>query len=461
VGETYTARITTAALATDGLAMEADKVWTFTTTTPVYPTVLNTSPDSGGASDVPRSTTITAVFSKDMNPATITSSTFVVMKGAATVNGSLVYTAGSRSATFTPLAPDSPLDWGTTYDVTIVSGGSGVKATDGLDMQADFAWSFTTVTAVNPVVVNTAPALGASDVLPGAIVTATFSRDMKASTINGASFLLEVDGGAAVSGVVTFDGTTMATFTPAAPLTPGITYRATVTSAIQDADDLPLLADVEWTFKVQDRPEVLSVTPAANAVGASRGTLIKAVFSKNIKASTIVSPATTFDVRIGATSIPGTVTYDPLTFTATFTPTNQLEFTPYTATIDASVTDTFDIAMAADFPWTFTTIPALGEPMAANNKITPTSTDPVTIFIPQPPASAGGANARVTVQVFTATGKKVATLVNNQAWSSFQASLPLEWDGTNGRGEPLGPGLYFIQIRATGYLRTLKVMIVR
>ena len=35
------------------------------------------------------------------------------------------------------------------------------------------------------------------------------------------------------------------------------------------------------------------------------------------------------------------------------------------------------------------------------------------------------------------------------------------WDGTNDRGRPLGPGLYFVQIVVAGNKQTLKVMIVR
>ena len=95
---------------------------------------------------------------------------------------------------------------------------------------------------------------------------------------------------------------------------------------------------------------------------------------------------------------------------------------------------------------------------SANNRIVPGSAAPVMIFIPQPTANPAD---RVTVQVFTVSGKKVATLVNNQPWNSIEASLPLLWYGKNGLGKDLGPGLYFIQIRATKYLRTLKVMIVR
>ena len=67
----------------------------------------------------------------------------------------------------------------------------------------------------------------------------------------------------------------------------------------------------------------------------------------------------------------------------------------------------------------------------------------------------------MTVQVFTPTGKKVATLVNAQRYSDLEDDLPLLWYGINGRGEDLGPGLYFIRISATKWVRTLKVMVVR
>jgi hypothetical protein len=92
-----------------------------------------------------------------------------------------------------------------------------------------------------------------------------------------------------------------------------------------------------------------------------------------------------------------------------------------------------------------------------NNKIVPGGS-PASIFIPQPPA---GAQDPVTVQVFTATGRRVATLVDNRPYSEIVADLPLLWDGVNGKNVKLGPGLYFVQIRATGFVRTLKIMIVR
>ena len=446
--------------------MQSDKVWTFTTTQPVYPTVLSTSPVDG-ATAVPRGSTVSVVFSKDMNGGTISASTFVLRKGVAIVpEASVVYTPGTRTATFTPAAN---MDWGAVYNVTIVSGALGVLAGDGLAMLADKTWTFTIVPEVKPVVVNTDPAPNAVDVLPGASITATFSKAMQESTLDSpaTNFKVFIDadedgvysaGDTLVAGTVDYVvATKKATFSPSTGLNPGQKYTAVVTTGAQDTVGLPLQADHTWVFWVSSRPAVLLASPANGAIGVSRSTSIKAVFSKDMEPSTLDD--TTFLVqKSGGGAVTGTVTYNATTFTATFTPDAELEFATYDVTVLGTVTDTNDIPMNADFTWSFSTVPSLSEPVAANNKITPSSTEPVTIFIPQPPA---GAADRVTVQVFTATGRKVATLENNQPWSAFQASLPLMWDGTNDRGEPLGPGLYFIQIRATGYQRTLKVMILR
>ena len=98
------------------------------------------------------------------------------------------------------------------------------------------------------------------------------------------------------------------------------------------------------------------------------------------------------------------------------------------------------------------------EPVAANNRITPGSKDPIKIYIPAPP---GGAQERVTVEVYTVTGERVTTLVNNRPYQEIVSSLPLEWYGKNGKQKDLGPGLYFIQIRTKSYKKVLKVLIVR
>ena len=61
------------------------------------------------------------------------------------------------------------------------------------------------------------------------------------------------------------------------------------------------------------------------------------------------------------------------------------------------------IAMASDVAWTFTTVPSLTEPVAANNKIVPGGAQKVTIFIPQPPAGSGA----LAAQLLEALGDRV------------------------------------------------------
>ena len=96
--------------------------------------------------------------------------------------------------------------------------------------------------------------------------------------------------------------------------------------------------------------------------------------------------------------------------------------------------------------------------MATNNRVVPGGNQTVMIFVTEPPS---GAQDLITVQVFTASGRRVATLVNAEPYETLSSKLPIRWDGTNGKGEKLGSGLYFIQIRATDFKRVLKAMIVR
>jgi hypothetical protein len=72
---------------------------------------------------------------------------------------------------------------------------------------------------VVPTVTATTPANGATGVPFTQIITASFNEAMNATTINISTFLVTGAGGAAVTGTVTFSGTT-ATFTPAAALAP-------------------------------------------------------------------------------------------------------------------------------------------------------------------------------------------------------------------------------------------------
>ena len=157
--------------------------------------------------------------------------------------------------------------------------------------------------------------------------------------------------------------------------------------------------------------------------------------------------------------------YDESTYQVTLTPVSTLDWaTNYIVTVKSSnpgeIEDFNGTLMGTDDTITFTTrkqYPDFTEPTMIKNRIGSGTNSEALIFIPQPP---GGASARVSVQVFTTTGKLVRTFYKNVPWSTIGAS-PISWDGTNDRGDNLGPGMYFVQVRTESYKRVLKVMIVR
>ncbi len=470
-GTLYTASIDTGVVDTDDLHLESKYSWIFTTTAAVYPIVNATSPVNA-AIEVPRDTIVTATFSKDMDANSVKAN-FKLHDGTSYVSGTVDYDIPTRTATFTAATLPFPT-WGTQYTASI---DTGAYDTDNLHLQGKYSWTFTTTAAVYPIVVSRNPAHGAIEVDPTANLTATFSKDMDASTFDTGTCLLFKDlnddhfyngTDVLIGRTATLTSPQVVTIGPSAPLDWNTLYTVNITTGVKDTDGLYLQSVSYWFFTtmVLRNPAVLGFSPGAGAVAVPRSTSINVVFSKDLNPltieGTVAVPSTTFLLKDSDNNpVAGTVTYDSGTFTATFDPEADLTFGTYNVTIVGGASGVKDLnnrELAADVTWSFTTRPSLTEPVAANNRIVPGSAAPIMIFIPQPTANPAD---RVTVQVFTVTGKKVATLINNQPYSSFEASLPLLWYGKNGLGENLGPGLYFIQIRAPNYKRSLKVMIVR
>ncbi|HEX5030459.1 MAG TPA: ice-binding family protein [Candidatus Eisenbacteria bacterium] len=97
-----------------------------------------------------------------------------------------------------------------------------------------------------PTVSSTNPANGATGV---AIITASFSEAMNASTITTTTFALSGPGPTAITGTVAYNTTThIATFTPASALTASTTYTATITTGAKDVAGNPLASNHVWTF---------------------------------------------------------------------------------------------------------------------------------------------------------------------------------------------------------------------
>jgi hypothetical protein len=351
----YTATITTGAQDLAGQPLAANYVWTFTTITPP-PAVIATLP-LNAATGVPIAQVIGATFNESMKCATLASpaTVFSVAGPGATAVPGTVSCAGAV-ATFTPTIN---LAVNTLYTATITTGAQDLA---GTPMPGNYVWSFLTVPAPTPpTVISTVPLNLATGVPVNQALSATFSLAMNPATIDAATFTVTGPGSTAVNGVVSYVAAgSVATFTPAANLTPSTTYTATIAIGAMDLAGVGLAQNYVWTFTTAAAPllvppTVTSTIPLNNATGVPLNQIVSATFSTAMNPATINS--TTFNLTgPGTTVVSGLVAYAAVGNTLTFLPSaNLTPSTLYTATIATGVKNLAGTALAANYVWTFTT----------------------------------------------------------------------------------------------------------
>jgi len=362
VNTVYTAEITTGAEDLAGTPLAANYVWTFRTLPAAAPpTVIFTVPVNQ-ATGVPINQALSATFSVAMNPATIDASTFTLAgPGGTAVAGVVTYVPAGSAATFVPSANLLP---STVYTATITTGAEDLS---GVGLTGNFVWTFTTAAApvlTPPTVISTVPMNGATAVPLNQSVSGTFSTAMNPATINSTTFSLTGPGTTPVAGLVAYAavGDTL-TFTPLANLAPSTLYTATITTGATNLAGTPLAANYVWTFTtgvavVVNPPELVSTVPANAAINVPLNQAVSGTFSEPMNPLTI-TPGTFQVTGPGGTAIAGIVSYDPVNFIATFTPSLPLvASTTYTATITDGATSLQGTPLGttgAPNPWTFTT----------------------------------------------------------------------------------------------------------
>ncbi|QKJ64683.1 Ig-like domain-containing protein [Flavobacterium sp. M31R6] len=353
----------------------------------VCPIVASTTPLSN-ALNVPLGQVITATFNEEMDPSSITSTSFMVV-GAAPIAGTVTYT--DNTASFTPAVP---LAENTTYTARI-----STKAKDvmGNFLQAEYVWVFSTGTVLRPVVITTDPINNAIAVKFDKTISATFNMAMNPSTFSGTTFKVN-QGVNVVAGAISYTGSTVS-FVPTNPLLANKIYTVTITNGVKNSLGTAMVADYIWNFTTDIVPTVTATDPVNNAINVALNQTVTANFSTIMDAATI--NGTTFTLKQGATTIPGTVSYSGTT--ASFNPTNSLVLgTVYTATITSGAKNVAGTALASDYVWNFTTI----------------STPPAAIVIDLGTASVFGAfggNAGITNQGLN-------TVINNGSIGTTAAS---------------------------------------
>jgi Ice-binding-like/Bacterial Ig-like domain len=274
---TYTATITGAKSLATGLAMASPYVWHFTTgITPdtVKPRVTLTAPLTtvpGPTLAVPTNTAITAVFSEDIAPATLTATSFTLNCASCVTPspvGMVSYAVGSRTAIFTPTPAGTLLEAGKTYTATLTTAvtdlsGNPLAGVPALPLVANnYVWTFTTAMPLPPAsvsVLSINPIAGATGLCPSTTISATFTVPstlrMDPLSVTSSTFIVTGPAPALTSVAATsvsLDIATghTATFTPLNPLVAG-TYAVKLKGGATGVKDLAIpgntmVSDFVW-----------------------------------------------------------------------------------------------------------------------------------------------------------------------------------------------------------------------
>jgi YVTN family beta-propeller protein len=284
-----------------------------------------------------------------------------------------------------------------------------------------------------PTVSTTAPAAGATGVGTNAVISATFSEAMNATTIGAATFELRAPGNVLVAATVAYNPTTrVASLTPSAPLATATSYTATVRGGAsdpraKDASNNALAANSTWTFTTAAPPDttpptVSAFAPANGATGVAPGAVVTATFSEPMAVATVTGAS--FELRNGAALVTATVAYNASARVATLTPTSSLlTSTTYTATVRGGaggVADSAGNVLASNSSWSFTTgvvadttppTVTARTPAAAATNVATNSVVTATFSEPMTAASIDGAS----VELRNGTTLVAATVAYNAA----------------------------------------------
>ncbi|MCG3116737.1 MAG: Ig-like domain-containing protein [Candidatus Manganitrophus sp. SA1] len=333
-----------------GNATTADLSWFFETggITDITPPILTARHPEGEG--VPVRTLVTVTFSKPIKPETLSGNFIVRISTGGTLSGQISYDAGSLTASFTPSR--ARLEYSSTYTVLLTQGIEDLAGNDLVQM----SWTFTTIDP--PQVAQMSPVGQEVSITPPPTIQATFSREMKESSINQSSFQV-VNPAGAVPGTVSY-ANAVATFTPSTPILDNTLYRVTLTTAVEDLNGNPLPSNVQWEFHTaappDPAPSVASTEPANGTIDVSVNvSSVSVQFQRPVDPSSLPGQ---FTVR--ATSgnlLDGRIDYDAGQQRASFVFSGgPLAYnTSYTAALGAGVRSTSGMPMGSDFVWTFTT----------------------------------------------------------------------------------------------------------
>ena len=368
-----------------------DAIFEETDTSPLR---IATRTPAVGASSVPLNAPVTAVFARDADPASV--SLIVTDAAGANVPGTVSFDAATRTARF---APTSPYAASTRYTVT-----PSASDLNGIALEPDAAWSFTTQAADRPdgvcpcslfpeshrpdVESNADSALVTLGVrfsvaTPGRVTAVSFFKGLENIGSHRVS-LWRADGSPLGSGTAvteTSTGWQTVALDQAADVVPGETYVASYLApyggyatspgvfgsgytrgplsvpanggVFTYSDGFPSVSvptdySVDVVFEAEaPELEVVALTPTSAATGVPVNSVVSAAFSAPL------APGFTGTVSAGATPVPGAWSPSADGRTLRFTPDDDL---PAGATVTVALSGLAgtDGQATDDVTWSFT-----------------------------------------------------------------------------------------------------------
>lgn len=231
------------------------------------PAVTSSAP-ANGAIAVATNTKFVVVFNKAMKSETINESSFTLQGAAETaIVGTVVYNAGTMTATF---SPNAALTASKLYTATITT---AVQDESGKALPQNVELSFTTGTTednVGPTVSSHSPTDLATNVIRNTKVTVYFSEAIDPGTLTSASFELKKDvGDVVVAGSFRYINPTTVLFSSTNILEDTVDYTLTLTSAITDIAGnslTPMSFGFTTGSEVSSSPAIVDLGSAENYV---------------------------------------------------------------------------------------------------------------------------------------------------------------------------------------------------
>jgi hypothetical protein len=208
-------------------------------------------------------------------------------------------------------------------------------------------------------------------------------------------------------------------------------------------------------------PRVLVSRPSPSEDGVDRETTVSVTFDMPMDPATITIERFAVTGQGGGRG--GSVDYDPLTKTATFTP--DAPFDPgeaITVRLAGEIASLWDLAMGTECVWTFHIEEATGVADAGPGGLP----DVFTLHQNYPNPFNAETTIRfsltkagpVKLKIFSVTGGLIRTLADSElAAGEYHAA----WDGTDGLGHDLASGVYFCVLKTGETAMVRKMNLVR